>query len=167
MPEQLRKRTSGDRVWIWGTQRRRRHAVPYQVLVRNSFGRVHSALPPPSPLPTPQAYEVGILHHMPEHQVTIRPEPGHPDHLVNSLSADRAWVGGLRQTDRGQFQFRLWHTEIETVTLCNNVYVLFHEYWRTITAQNQHMGDCQNYGPFLGTLNFKCHIIIAKKRPSF
>ena len=31
------------------------------------------------------------------------------------------------------------------------------------TAQN-HMGGCQNYGPFLGTLNLRCRIIIRVQK---
>ena len=27
-----------------------------------------------------------------------------------------------------------------------------------------HMSVCQNYGPFLGTLNFRCHIIIGTRK---
>ena len=31
-------------------------------------------------------------------------------------------------------------------------------------AGGNHMGGCQNYGPFLGTLNIRCCIIIGPKR---
>ena len=27
-----------------------------------------------------------------------------------------------------------------------------------------HMGGCQNYGPFLGTLNIRCRIIIGTQK---
>ena len=30
---------------------------------------------------------------------------------------------------------------------------------RDLNVNPQHMGSCQNYGPFLGTLNNRCHII--------
>ena len=27
-----------------------------------------------------------------------------------------------------------------------------------------YMGGCQNYGPFLGTLNIRCHIILGTQK---
>ena len=49
---------------------------------------------------------------------------------------------------------------LEQVGCCPNLSLVMHvELFRKCCLL--HMGGCQNYGPFLGTLNIRCRIIIG------
>ena len=41
------------------------------------------------------------------------------------------------------------------------VVALFFKVRKALNRPGSHVGGCQNYGPFLGTLNSRCRIIIG------
>ena len=64
----------------------------------------------------------------------------------------------------GSVMLQTWEPQTNCVPPLHGIDSCLGSAWDLGLSGTLHMGSCQNYGPFLGTLNIRCRIILGTQK---